>query len=211
LCLAAGDTPRLAYRLLSDIVQKEMIDCSGLTFIGLDEWIGIPSDNPGSCSHFLHTHLFGPLGIKHSQVRLFDVTQPDLVRECTSMNEYVRSKGIDMMVVGVGMNGHIGFNEPGVREDLEAHVADLDDTTRAVGQKYFSTHTTLSKGITLGLRQMLQSRRVILMASGQKKAPIIRSALQGDISTDVPASLIRKHPNGRTILDEDAASLLTII
>ena len=109
------------------------------------------------------------------------------------------------------MNGHIGFNEPGVEENLHAHVIDLDETTRSVGQKYFRQSTLLQQGITLGLRHLLESRKVLMIASGNKKADIIRRALQDPITTDVPASIIRKHANGDTMLDKDAASALAII
>lgn len=212
LCLAAGDTPRLAYQRLVEIVQKERIDCSCCTFVGLDEWLGIPPDNAGSCHYFLTGHLFRPLGISALRICVFDALAKNLVAECRRMDVFVSDHGgIDLMVVGVGMNGHIGFNEPGVAEDLYSHVVDLDETTRSVGQKYFSEQADLRRGITLGLRHLLEARRVIVMASGSKKADIIRKALQGAIDTRVPASIIRRHRNGVTMLDEEAASLLTIV
>lgn len=212
LCLAAGDTPKLGYRLLADIVHKEQIDCSRCTFVGLDEWLGVPQDNEGSCFYFLNTHLFTPLGIKRSQIHVFDGMTTDPDKDCRTMDQFIRDgNGIDLMLVGVGMNGHIGFNEPGARENVYAHVVQLDETTRRVGQKYFPRETKLNLGITLGLRHLLESRRAIMAASGLKKAGIIKLALQEEISTDIPASLIRKHKNGVTILDEDAASRLTVI
>ncbi|HET9053880.1 MAG TPA: glucosamine-6-phosphate deaminase [Cyclobacteriaceae bacterium] len=209
LCLAAGDTPRRAYQLLSERAAKEALDFSRCSFIGLDEWVGIPPENEGSCSYFLHQNLFQPLGIDAAQVNLFDGLARDSDAECRRMNSVVKEKGgIDLMLVGVGMNGHIGFNEPGVGEGLYAHVINLDETTRSVGQKYFLQTTKLARGITLGLRHVLESRQLIMMASGRKKADVMRKALEDPISMEVPASIIRKHPRAVTMLDKEAASLL---
>ena len=211
LCLAAGDTPRLAYNLLVEKANRDHLDFSRCAFIGLDEWVGIPPNNPGSCAFFLQHNLFTPLGIAPAQVHLFNSMTGDLEAECDKMNTIISEKGpMDLMLVGVGMNGHIGFNEPGVKEDLYAHVVDLDATTQSVGQKYFLETTTLTKGITLGLRHLMESRHVILMASGSNKAHIIRKVLEGAISTQVPASFIRKHPRALSMLDKEAAALLAI-
>ncbi len=209
LCLAAGDTPRRVYQLLSERAAKEKLDFSRCSFVGLDEWVGIAPENEGSCSYFLQRNLFQPLGIEPAQVNLFDGLTQDPGAECRRMNSVVEEKGgIDLMLVGVGMNGHIGFNEPGVEEGLYAHVIHLDETTRSVGQKYFLESTKLARGITLGLQHVLESRQLMVMASGTKKADVMRKALEGPISTDVPASIVRKHPRAVTMLDKEAASLL---
>jgi glucosamine-6-phosphate isomerase len=211
LCLAAGDTPRDAYAQFVREVAKQSLDVSRCTFIGLDEWVGIPPANKGSCHYFLNANLFQPLGISPTQIHLFNSLAEDLQGECRKMNTTVQqSGGIDLMLVGVGMNGHIGFNEPGVPTHLYAHVVELDETTQSVGQKYFSQATKLQKGITLGLQHLLDSRRVVVMASGRKKAEIMRKALEGPVDPEVPASIIRKHSNGITMLDSEAASLLTM-
>ena len=211
LCLAAGDTPREAYQLLPELAREQNIDFSRCTFVGLDEWLGIAPDNEGSCAFFLHANIFSPLGIRPSKIHLFKSQSPDPQMECRRMDERIRkSGGIDLMLVGVGMNGHIGFNESGVSEDLYAHVVDLDETTQSVGQKYFKESTVLLRGITLGFRHVMESRKVIMMASGKKKAHIIQKALEGPVSTEVPASLIRRHPQNNIILDKDSASALTV-
>ena len=206
LCLAAGDTPRQVYAALASGGQ---VDYSGCTFIGLDEWVGIPPENEGSCSFFLHNNLFHPLGIRPHQVHLFDALAEDLVSECGKMDAIIREKGgIDLMLAGVGMNGHVGFNEPGVSDDLYAHVVTLDATTQSVGQKYFKEATRLERGITLGLKHLLESTTAIIMASSAKKAEVIRLALEGPVSNQIPASIIRKHPAGVVMLDADAGALL---
>lgn len=209
LCLAAGETPRGAYAQLAAAVRRRGTDVSKCTFVGLDEWVGIPPEREGSCHRFLRENLFDPLGIASHQIHLFDAMSADLVAECVKMNDVIADKGgIDLMLVGVGMNGHIGFNEPGVTEDLYAHVVDLDDVTRNVGQKYFRQMTALQKGITLGLKHLRESRLAIMIANGKKKAEVMRLALEEPVSAQMPASMIRKHEHAIVLLDEDAASLL---
>lgn len=209
LCLAAGDTPRLTYARLVQLAATEAVDFSKCRFVALDEWIGIPPENEGSCAFFLHKHLFAPLAISPGQSHLFDALSSDLDRECKKMDRAIQQAGgIDLMLVGVGMNGHIGFNEPGARTDSDAYVVTLDETTRRVGQKYFTQETALQYGITLGLKQFLESRMAVLIASGSKKADVMKRVLEDPISTSTPASIIRKHPRGVVMLDRDAASTL---
>src|SRR5690606_8850859 len=152
LCLAAGDTPRMVYKLLTDIVRKENIDCSKCTFIGLDEWVGVAPENEGSCHYFLSENLLKPLSVAPGQSCLFNGMAKDLAAECNRVDSFIRDRGgIDLMLVGVGMNGHVGFNEPRVAEDRYAHVVELHEMTRSVGQKYFKEAATLpQQGITLG-------------------------------------------------------------
>lgn len=212
LCFATGDTPKLTYELLVERLMNEKIDISKCFFIGLDEWVAVSKDDTGSCHWFLHHYLFEPLNIPASQIHLFDANAEDLQAECRKMNDLIRYKnGIDLMLVGVGMNGHIGFNEPGTKEDGLAHVIDLDATTLSVSKKYFNGEMQASKGITLGLGQFLSAREVIMMASGSKKAPIMKMALEGETGTQVPASLVRNHRNASVVLDKEAAEGLQLI
>lgn len=209
LCLAAGETPRLTYALMANQAIDDSVDFSRCTFIGLDEWVNIPPDNEGSCHFFLEKNIFKPLHILNSQIHLFDALAKDLEAECRKMDAMILANGgIDLMLVGVGMNGHIGFNEPGVSDNLYSHVIALDTTTQSVGQKYFRQSTKLQSGITLGLKHFMESRKAIMLASGKKKSLVIRKALEDAITTDMPASMIRKHANGVVMLDEEAAALL---
>jgi galactosamine-6-phosphate isomerase len=210
LCLAGGETPRLTYGRLVGLVKNEKIDFSNVQFISLDEWVGIPPTNSGSCYYFLNETVFEPMDIRKEKIHFFNAMASELQEECKRINSIVRELGgIDLMLAGVGMNGHIGFNEPGIDPELFAHVVDLDKTTQEVGQKYFSERTPLSKGISLGMAQCMQSATVLLLATGSKKATIIRNALQENISTEIPASLIRKHKNAFAMLDRAAAGLLS--
>jgi glucosamine-6-phosphate isomerase len=209
LCLAAGDTPRLAYTVITQLAKKEKVDFSHCYFISLDEWGGIPPENEGSCQYFLRSLLFEPLNIPEENIHVFNALTNDLDNECKLMDDFVRDHGgISLILVGVGRNGHIGFNEPGVPFEKYSHVVDLDETTTSVGQKYFREATRLTKGITLGLQHLLESEKAVLIANGHKKAAVIKEALEGDIHPRMPASIMRKHPNGEVIIDEEAASLL---
>ena len=211
-CLAAGDTPRLPYQLMTEKAAAERVDFSRCHFIGLDEWVGIPPENEGSCQHFLKNYLFDPLSIASTQIHLFNAMSKNLDQECRNMDSIINEKGgIDLMIVGVGMNGHIGFNEPGISFEKNAHVIDLDSTTQTVGQKYFKNPVAIKQGITLGFKQLLQSKKLILIANGLKKSTIIKKSLEGEISSIVPASIVQMHPNSEVMVDEEAASLLVMI
>jgi glucosamine-6-phosphate isomerase len=207
LCLATGDSPLGTYQHVVKMVQEQHIDCSGIQVFGLDEWVGIPPTNSGSCYHYLHKHFIDPLGISADRVHLFDGLSADLPNECIRMADAIRKAGgIDIMIVGIGMNGHIGFNEPGVDVSLWAHAIELDELTKTVGQKYFQSVTPLTKGITQGFQQVFAAATLLLLANGKKKASIIRQTAEASVDISIPSTLIRQHKNSLIMLDEEAAA-----
>lgn len=209
LCMASGSTPLLTCELLVQKAKAEDIDFSSCTFIGLDEWVGIPPGNEGSCAFFFRKHVLKHLNFSPSRIHLFNALSENLLRECAAMDSVIfENGGIDLMLVGVGMNGHIGFNEPGISFDLYSHIARLDETTTSVGQKYFKEAARLHQGITLGLKHLLESKKVLLLANGNKKAAVMQKALEGEITNALPASVIRQHTNSIVMLDEEAAVML---
>ena len=211
LCLASGHTPALTAKLLVKKLLDEKIEYSQMTFLGLDEWVGLPPANEGSCHYFFKTKLFEPLQLNPSQYFLFDAMADDLKAECKKMDAIISEKGgIDVMLVGIGMNGHIGFNEPGTSFTSLSHVIELDDTTKSVGQKYFKEQTVLHKGITIGLGHLMNAKKVFLMADGNRKAEVIKKTVEGEVSESFPASIMQRHANGFVVVDEDAASLLQL-
>ena len=210
ICIAAGHTPELTCTLISQIAKKESVDFSRCFFVSLDEWVGISPDNEGSCQYFLRTFLFTPLNIREENMHLFDPMDNDLQKECNEMDQFIHAHGgIDYILVGVGRNGHIGFNEPGASFEQYSHVIDLDETTQSVGQKYFREQTTLTHGITLGLQHLMEAKRAVLIANGDKKAAVIKEMIEGEISPQMPASIMKKHHNGEIIIDTQAASLIS--
>ena len=210
LCMASGHTPALTAELLAKKLLDENIDYSQITFVGLDEWVGMPSANEGSCHYFFKTKLFEPLQLNPSQCFLFNALADDLKIECAKMDAVIADKGgIDIMLVGIGMNGHIGFNEPGTSFNKLCHVAELDNTTKSVGQKYFKEETVLHQGITIGLGHLLNAKKVFLQANGKRKAEVIKKTVEGEVTENFPASIMQQHSNGFILIDEEAASLLT--
>jgi len=207
LCFATGDSPKLAYEIVADRAVKEKVDFGQCFIIGLDEWMGVPPTNTGSCHWFLHEYLFNPIGIDPSQVHLFNAIG-NVNDECKKMNKLIAANGIDLMVVGVGMNGHIGFNEPGTDVNSLVHVATLDEITRTVGQKYFQDKVEITKGFTVGLKQVMEAETLVMMANGKKKAPVIKRAVEETVSNDFPATFVQQHKNAVLMIDEEAASEL---
>jgi len=206
ICVASGDTPAGVYKVIVDKVKKGKEDISDWSFVGLDEWVGMNADDEGSCRYHLNEQLFHPLEVAEHSINFFDGKAIDLNKECTAVNNLIKKKGgIDVAILGLGMNGHIGMNEPGTSAALRSHVTALDPVTQKVGQKYFKKQQSLKEGITLGVTSLLESRHIILLVSGAHKAEIVRKLLQEEISEQLPGSLLLKHPSLKIYLDKDAA------
>lgn len=207
LCLASGNSPGGTFVALA----RKNINWSECTFISLDEWVGIPAHNTGSCRYMVQEYLFKPLNIRPEQIFFFDGMATDLEGECRKIDEKVAELGgLDVILVGIGLNGHIAMNEPGRPWHLYSHVSELAQSTIEVGQKYFTVSTPLTLGLTVGLRYVQEAKVSILIANGTKKAPAIRQALQGEVGEEFPASIFQTLPNGLVMLDEQAAELLAI-
>jgi glucosamine-6-phosphate isomerase len=210
ICFPSGESPTGMFDYLVQYVTHGLVDFSQTNFVGLDEWVGLSKENDGSCTHYLEKHFFKPLNISPDKVKFFDATADDLDAECKAMNKHIEKLGgLDMMIVGVGLNGHIGLNEPGADFHSYAHHSPLAQITIDVAQKYFTNDTAvLTQGITLGLRHLAESAVPVLIAGGAKKAAIIAEALQGVVTNDVPASIFKTLPNAQVFLDNTAASQL---
>ena len=207
LCLASGSTPIATFHALVELAQTGHANVDQCTFVGLDEWLGFGPDDQGSCSFYLYRDLFEPLRLRPEQIQYFDAKAADLVGECRKIDDFIRSRGgLDLLLVGIGMNGHIALNEPGTPFTNYCHVVDLAEMTKEVGQKYFATPTELNQGITIGLQHLTEAHEVILMATGKGKAAVIRQAVQGPVTEQFPASIIQQHPKAHVWVDEDANS-----
>lgn len=210
LCFPSGESPTGILHYLIHYAQTGQVDFTQCTFVGLDEWVGMDASNEGSCRHYMQQHLFRPLNIKPENIVFFNAKAPDLEEECKRIDAYILKHGpLDIMMVGVGMNGHIGLNEPSVSFDLYAHHMALDDVTKTVGQKYFKEPTDLQEGITLGLKHLQEAQVAILIAAGTKKAAIVAQALEGEVTNQVPASIMQTHVNSFAFLDRAAATELS--
>ena len=209
LCLASGDTPIETYHRFVKLVEDERVDISQCQFVGLDEWVGFGPEDAGSCSYYVFRDLFTPLNLRPEQIHVFDAKADDLAAECARIDALIDERGgLDLLLVGMGMNGHIALNEPGTPFTLGCHVVDLAESTKTVGQKYFTQETTLTKGITLGLRHLTKAHEVVLLVSGEKKAATLRDALRGPVTEQMPASILQNQPNAQIWIDEAAGRLL---
>ena len=207
ICLASGHSPLGVFQCMVDDVKSGKLNLDRCTFVSLDEWIGIPATQKGSCREMMDKDFFSPLAIKERQIIFFDGMAADLKREVDKVNDAIEANnGLDIMLVGVGMNGHIAMNEPGTSFDSVAHVSTLAEETKTVGQKYFDTATQLSQGITVGLKHFREARLPILVANGEKKASIVSKILSSSPSESLPASVIQLIDQGIVMLDEAADS-----
>lgn len=205
LVLTSGDTPKRAYQLLAAQSNvKEFVDCM---IIGLDEWVGIGPENEGSCQYIVEENLLKPLGVSPSNYTFFNGLSNDLQAECQRIDALITKRGgLDFIIVGVGLNGHIGLNEPGYAFDNYCHVTELAPITEEVGQKYFKSETPLTQGVTVGLKHLLEAKTAMLMASGERKAEIIKQTVYAKISPEIPSTVFQLHSSGLIWLDEAAGS-----
>jgi galactosamine-6-phosphate isomerase len=204
LCLAAGATPMRSYALVAEQAKREPVLVQHCEVIKLDEWGGPSMDDPATCEQHLRSALITPLGLADRYVA-FDSrpSHPDV--ECERIATWLEQNGpIDTCVLGLGVNGHIGFNEPAAFLRPHAHIAQLSEASLA--------HSTLSQsaarptyGLTLGLADLLQSRHVLLLVTGPAKRAPLERLLSGQITTEFPASFLQLHPNVTLLCDRAAA------
>lgn len=207
ICLASGDSPTGTYQYLIKAANNGEVSFKQCVFIGLDEWLNIDADKPGATKYYLETNFLDK--IDAAAAYYFDPSNPDLEAECRKMEKLIADhRGIDLLLAGIGLNGHIGLNEPGADFNLSIHVNDLAASTISSAQKHFGRPVDLKQGITLGIQNILRSRKLVLIASGEKKADIISKALNLEVSNHIPATIIQEHSDCEVILDKAAASLL---
>lgn len=207
LGLATGSTPIGAYRLLSEWYQKGELDFSGLTSVNLDEYKGLTRDNDQSYYYFMNENLFKHVNIKKERTFLPDGTQSDSVKACADYNRVIHSVGgIDLQLLGLGHNGHIGFNEPADHFDLETHCVDLTESTIKANQRFFASYEEVPKqAYTMGIKTIMQARKVLVVVSGEDKAEAVRSSFFGPVTPRVPASILQLH--GDVVIVADKAAL----
>lgn len=209
ICIAGGETPYGLYKNLVEASKSGKVDLSQCKFVGLDEWVCLGKDTKGSCQETLFNNLFDLLPLTESQICFFDGLAVDLNEECKRVDRFISDHGcIDIMVLGVGMNGHLGFNEPNAPTDTYCHVVDLDPVTKDVSVKYFDKAIDVQRGITLGMKTIGESKYILLMANGKRKADIVDKTVNGEKTPDVPSSLLNDLPNVTFFLDKEAATKL---
>ena len=206
LCFPAGETSLGTFAELVKLYREGKVKFSQCKIVGLDEWVHLGEMKNENCYHYLKKHLFDLVDIKKENICFFNGETNDLLYECSLSDQFIKTNGgIDLMVLGVGMNGHIALNEPGTSFDKYSHTVELDVVTKRVAQKYFTVNTVLSKGITLGMKHVMETKTAILQVSGQKKFHIVKRLLETEVTTEFPASLVKQHPNAFLLLDSEAS------
>lgn len=209
ICIAGGDTPLPVMKELVKRAKRKEVDFTKAYFVGLDEWIGLDKNTRGSCIQTLEDNLYAPLELKENQIIFFNGKANNLKKELDRINKFIQQCGLDFILLGIGMNGHIGFNEPGVNFSSDAQVVPLDNVTTTVMNKYFDEKLPLTEGITLGFKQILNAKELVLMATGLKKADIVKKTIDTPPTNELPATAIKLSKNKTSFfLDEDAANLL---
>ncbi|MDK2992914.1 MAG: glucosamine-6-phosphate deaminase [Clostridiales bacterium] len=208
LGLATGGTMIGLYRYLVQMYERDIISFKSVVTFNLDEYVGIEASHPASFHRFMYEHLFKRIDILPQNVHIPDGMANDIQAECKSYDYAIKEHGgIDLQILGIGLNGHIGFNEPGTPFGTTTHVVDLAETTRAANARFFGSVEDVPKqAVTMGIKNIMQSRSIILMASGKAKADIVAKALTGPITPRVPASVLQLHPQLTVILDRQAAA-----
>lgn len=207
LALPTGRTPVGSYRHLVAAHRRGALDCSGIQAFNLDEFWGFPQEHPSSYAAYLHRHLLSQVNVQPENVHLLDGGAANPMAACRQHEEQIREAGgIDLAFLGIGYNGHIAFNEPGSRFDSRTRVVDLSPAT--VFQIGRSAIDTPSRALTMGIATIVDAQMVLLLATGAAKAEIVASALGGEVTPAVPASVLQRHPNLTVVLDQAAAAVL---
>ncbi len=209
LCFPAGETSIGTFEYLVEMNRDKKISFCEARIVGLDEWAGIGGMKSENCYSFLKKHLFDHIDYDPDKMCFFNGESSDLKAECYKTDRFINEYGpIDMMLLGMGMNGHLGLNEPGTSFDLYSHIVELDETTRVVGRKYFSADVELTRGISLGIKHIMDASVVILQLNGKRKAEGVKKLVETDVTESFPASAIKNHKNAFLLMDREAASLL---
>lgn len=204
-----GDTPLGMVHEFVRMVNAGEVDISKAHYVSLDEWVGLSNQDEGSCGLFNRVNLFERLEKPFADAHIINGAAENIESEREALDDYIEKYGpLDVSVLGIGMNGHLGFNEDGVDFDLNAHIIPLSETTLKVMTKYFGEKFHPTHGISQGIHQILEARTVILIANGAHKADILYKAVRGPISNKIPASVLQTHPNCYVIADEAAAAKL---
>lgn len=206
LCVPAGQSGLCVFEELIEMNRKGEVDFSRAYFVGLDEWCDF-ADYAGSAGWILDNSLFNHINIDRSHMRMFNPNPADPEEECAQIEAFIDSRGgIDYILLGVGMNGHVALNEPGVDLSIGAHVATLANKTKEVSEKYFENGMPpLTRGQTLGYRNIFAAREIVVILNGAHKAPIVKKLMELPITNEFPVTNIKSCPRAHIVMDEAAA------
>lgn len=206
LGLATGGTPLGTYQNLIRDRQENKTTYQRITTFNLDEYVGLDESHPNSYHQYMRTNLFDHLDIPRENTFLPDGTASDLEREANRYDKLIESRGgIHLQILGIGENGHIGFNEPGTPFSSQTHIVELTESTRKANARYFSSLDEVpTHAITMGIASIMKAKKILLLVSGEKKSQALYEVLHGNITEQVPATALRNHPALTIIADEAA-------
>lgn len=208
LGLATGSSPVGTYKQLIEWYNKGDLDFSKVTSINLDEYKGLSPENDQSYRYFMNYNLFNHVNIDKSRTFVPDGLESDSQKACDAYNEIIRQQGgIDLQLLGLGHNGHIGFNEPGAAFEKETHCVDLTESTIEANKRFFASEDDVPRqAYTMGIKNIMQAKKILVVVSGEDKADILKEVLYGAITPQVPASILQLHNDVTIVADEAALS-----
>lgn len=210
LGLATGSSPVGIYEQLVEWYKKGDLDFSKITTVNLDEYKGLNRENDQSYYYFMHQHLFDHVNVRPECTHVPDGTEPDSQKECKRYEELVDSLGgADLQLLGLGHNGHIGFNEPAPVFEKATHCVDLTESTIEANKRFFASADEVPRqAYTMGIGTIMKAKKVLVVVSGEDKAEIVAKAFYGDVTPEVPASILQMHQDVTVVADKAALSKL---
>ncbi|RLQ96595.1 glucosamine-6-phosphate deaminase [Falsibacillus albus] len=212
LGLATGSTPKGVYEQLVLDHKQNQTTYQHIRTVNLDEYVGISADHPNSYHSFMRKNLFQYIDIHPNHTHIPNGKTDNLDKECLEYDQLIHKlSGIDLQLLGIGHNGHIGFNEPHTSFSSQTHVVQLAQSTREANSRFFSSIEDVpSQAITMGIQTIMNSKQILLLVSGKSKAKTLERLVNGFVTEAFPASILQQHPNVTIIADEDAMSILNI-
>ncbi|MCI6868463.1 MAG: glucosamine-6-phosphate deaminase [Lachnospiraceae bacterium] len=209
LGLATGSTPLGIYDQLTEWYKKGDLDFSAVHSVNLDEYRGLPKENDQSYYYFMHKNLFDRVNIRSENTNVPNGMEPDAEKECRRYEKLIADLGgIDLQLLGLGHNGHIGFNEPGEAFEKETHCVDLQERTIEANKRFFESADEVPRqAYTMGIKTIMQAKKILVAVSGEDKAEIVKKAFFGPVTPTVPASILQMHNDVTVVADEAALSL----
>ena len=209
LGLATGSTPIKVYEQLVNQCKRDELSFKNVNTFNLDEYIGLGTDHPQSYAYFMKDHLFSHIDIKKENIHIPSGIVSYINQEMRDYDTLLEQNPIDMQLLGIGSNGHIGFNEPGTPFDSKTHVITLDEQTRLDNARFFNTLDEVPKrAITMGISSIMQAKEIIIIATGAQKAEAIKKMIKGPVDVSLPASILQLHPKVHVFLDQQSAKEL---
>lgn len=206
LGLATGSTPEGLYAKLIEKYNNKEISFKHTTTFNLDEYVGLPPEDVNSYSYYMHEKFFHHIDIPEENVHLLNGVAEDAKKECEAYEALMQKLGpVDIQVLGIGENGHIGFNEPGTPFSSRTHLVNLNESTIKANARFFdSIEEVPTQALSMGIGTILEAKAILLLVSGEKKAEALARLIDGEVNEDFPASILQKHPDVTVIADEAA-------